>query len=282
MLGSGSGGNSTLVAHRSQGVLIDAGLSYRQIARRLNQIGFNPDLVGAIVITHAHGDHMRGARMFSRRHNVPVYATETIRVDWGKNDIAMWRDLWTNKNQNICGLTFYPMKISHDASETLAFRIDTLEGAIGFATDIGVITPELVDHFRGCRVVIVESNHATELLRVSPYDQVTRARIGSDHGHLSNEALAEFIRTDLGLSVRCLILVHLSQVNNLPELAEISCREALAEAGRTDVEVIVAQQNVHSSTVDLASWLPRGTDVSQVQSSLPFQVDLSEYPEHQS
>ena len=72
------------------------------------------------------------------------------------------------------------------------------------------------------------------------------------------------------------------QVNNLPELAEISCREALAEAGRTDVEVIVAQQNVHSSTVDLASWLPRGADVSQVQSSLPFQVDLSEYPEHQS
>lgn len=276
MLGSGSGGNSTLLAHRDRGVLIDAGLSYRQMTRRLGEVGFDPDRVEGIVITHAHGDHMRGATMFCRRHDVPVYATETVWADWGSTDIPTWRRLRANRPHNVCGLSFHPVTVPHDASETVAFRIETHEGAIGFATDIGTMTSELVDRFRDCRVLVVESNYATELLRVSPYDRSTRARIGSARGHLSNEALAEFIQDHLGSDVRCLILAHLSRVNNLPEIAEMTCREALAASGRDDVEVVVTRQDVRARTVDLARWSGGGVGVDHVQAGLPFDTIATE------
>ena len=273
MLGSGSGGNSTLLVHRGRGVLIDAGLSYRQIARRLGHVGFDPDSVDAIVITHGHGDHTRGARMFCRRHDVPVYATETVRGGWGETDVPTWRSLCTNRPHEVCGLSFYPVTIPHDASETVAFRIDTQEGAIGFATDIGAMTAELIDRFRDCRVLVVESNYATELLRVSPYDRSTRARIGSARGHLSNEALADYVRDHLGEQVRCLVLTHLSRVNNVPEIAEMTCREALAASGRGDVDVVVTRQDQVAPTIDLGRWSHRGAlecAASYAQTFLPF------------
>ena len=278
MLGSGSGGNSTLLAHRGRGVLIDAGLSYRQITLRLSDVGFDPQGVEAIVITHAHGDHMRGARMFCRRHDVPVYATERARADWGAADLPTWRPLRTNRSHDVCGLRFDPVTIPHDASETVAFRIETVEGAIGFATDIGAMTSELVDRFRDCRLLVVESNYATELLRVSPYDRSTRARIGSGRGHLSNEALAEFVRDHLGRHVRCLILAHLSRVNNVPEIAEMTCREALVASGRDDVDVVVAQQDSRARTVDLATWSDGRVGVGRVQIGLPFDIIPTDRP----
>ena len=278
MLGSGSGGNSALLAHRNRGVLIDAGLSYRQLTHRMSDIGFDPERVEAVVITHAHGDHTRGARMFCRRHGVPVYATEKARADWGAGDIPTWRPLQANRSHDVCGLAFFPVAIPHDASETVAFRIETLEGAIGFATDIGAMTTELIDRFRDCRLLVVESNYATELLRVSPYGRSTRARIGSTRGHLSNEALAEFVRDDLGQQVRCLILAHLSRVNNVPEIAEMTCREALAASGRDDVDVVVAQQDSRARTIDLATWSSDGFGVDRVQIGLPFDVSETERP----
>ena len=279
MLGSGSGGNSTLLVQRGRGVLIDAGLSYRQIARRLDHVGCDPDSVDAIVITHGHGDHTRGARMFCRRHDVAVYATETVRGDWGETDVPTWRSLRTNQRHEVCGLSFYPVTIPHDASETVAFRIETREGAIGFATDIGAMTAELIDRFRDCRVLVVESNYATELLRVSPYDRSTRARIGSARGHLSNEALADYIRDHLGAQVRCLVLTHLSRVNNVPEIAEITCREALAASGRGDVDVVVTRQDQVAPTIDLARWSQRQAlefAAPYTQAVLPFDTPPTE------
>ena len=278
VLGSGSGGNSTLLTHRGRGVLIDAGLSYRQITRRMSEIGFGPEGVEAIVITHAHGDHTRGARMFCRRHDVPVYATEKARADWGAADIPTWRPLRANRSHDVGGLRFHPVTIPHDASETVAFRIETLEGEIGFATDIGAMTAELVDRFRECRLLVLESNYATELLRVSPYDRSTRARIGSARGHLSNEALAEFVRDHLGRQVRCLILAHLSRVNNVPEIAEMTCREALAANRRDDVDVVVTRQDSRARTVDLATWSGSDVGVDRVQIGLPFDIVATERP----
>ena len=272
VLGSGSGGNSTLLEYRNRGVLIDVGLSYRQVARRLDQLGFDPAAVDAIVITHAHGDHTRGAGLFSRRHDVPIYTTEAVRAEWGDVDLAAWRPLRANRKRRVCGLRFDTITIPHDASETVAFRIETDAGMIGFATDIGVMTSELIERFRDCRVLVLESNHATELLRVSPYDRSTRARIGSARGHLSNESLAAFVRDHLGEAVRCMVLVHLSRVNNLPELAEMTCREALAACGRDDVEIVVARQEQVAPTIDLERLSPGRPSLtsSRIQAALPF------------
>lgn len=252
-------------------MLIDAGLSCRDTTRRLASRGVDAASICAIVITHAHGDHTRGAAGLSRKHGVPVYATPTTWGEWAAPEVA-WRPLAAGRSNDVCGFRFVPFAVSHDAAETLAFRIETAEGVIGFATDIGEVPPDLEKRFRDCRVIVIESNYAAGLLRVSPYAASTRARIGSASGHLSNEALAAFIRSGLGPSVRCLVLAHLSRVNNVPEIAELACREALADRGRGDVTVVVSRQDRVAETVDLGAWaaLPPLAARRATQATLPF------------
>ena len=273
MLGSGSAGNATLLRRGDQRVLIDVGLSYREVARRLDSIAVSPASIGAVVITHAHGDHTRGAALFSRRHGVAVYATAATRAVWGDANVSSWRDLQCETPSNICGFRFTPFEVSHDAAAaTVAFQIETPDGTIGFATDVGVVTPSLQARFRCCRVLVMESNHATDLLQVGPYARSTKARISGARGHLSNESLAAFVREHLGRSVRCLVLAHLSRVNNVPEIAELTCREALEARGRHDVRIVVSRQDRVGETVDLGSWAaPRRQDTSAGrQAALPF------------
>ena len=257
MLGSGSGGNATLLSHGNAHALVDAGLSCRDLCRRLEHVGVEPGALHAIVVTHAHGDHTRGARLLSRRYGLPVYSTAGALREWRVSELQDWRELAPSRPLELCGLRFEPCVVPHDASETVAFRIDTPEGAVGFATDVGAITAELASLFRGCRVLVIESNHAEDLLRVSPYDAATRSRIASDAGHLSNEALAAYVRGGLGPDVRCIVLMHLSRVNNVPELAELTCREALDACGRGDVQVVVTSQDKVAPPVDLETWAQR-------------------------
>ncbi|MEE2638283.1 MAG: MBL fold metallo-hydrolase [Acidobacteriota bacterium] len=273
MLGSGSAGNATLLQHGDQRVLIDVGLSYREVVRRLEHSGVSPDSVRAVVITHAHGDHVRGAALFSRRHEVPVHTTAATRAVWGDITVSSWCELVCGTIHSIGDFRFEPFEVSHDAdAETVAFRIDTPAGPIGFATDVGVVTHTLRDRFQSCRALVMESNHATDLLLVGPYASSTKARIGGARGHLSNEALASFLRNDLGSSVECVVLAHLSRVNNLPELAELTCREALDAAGRADVRIVVTGQDRVTETVELddrlAAFQHRAPPAHQA--ALPF------------
>ncbi len=272
VLGSGSAGNATLLQGPDQPVLIDAGLSYRDVARRLDTVGVSPHSVGAVVITHAHGDHTRCAALFSRRHDVPVFATMATRaiMESSGAEVAAWGQLACDTSCDICGLRFTPFEVSHDAeAETMAFVIETPDGTVGYATDVGMVTPALRTKFRDCRVLVIESNHADDLLQFGPYARSTKARISGSRGHLSNESLARFVRADLGPSVRCVVLAHLSRVNNVPEIAEMTCREALAGCGRDEVQVIVSRQDRVAETVDLGVWAARrGTQGYQV--ALPF------------
>ena len=273
MLGSGSAGNATLVSPAGARVLLDLGFSYREVSRRLEEIDVEPGMLDAILITHAHGDHTRGVRVTSKRHGVPVYATSAIREECGAAEVADWRELTPDAALALGGLRFIPFEVPHDASETFAFRIETPEGAIGYATDVGTLTPALIERFRDCRLLVIESNHASELLRVSPYARSTRERIAGNGGHLSNESLAAFVRQHLGASVRCLVLAHLSRVNNLPELAEMTCREALAARGRSDVEVVVTRQDRVTPTIDLGAWMMQpatSPPAALRQTTLPF------------
>ena len=276
VLGSGSAGNVTLLQGLDQPVLIDVGLSYREVARRLDTVGVPPDSVGAVVITHAHGDHTRSAALFSRRHDVPVYATAATRavLESARTaaKVVRWGQLACDTTSEICGFRFAPFEVSHDAAaETVAFVIETPDGTVGFATDIGVVTPALRARFRDCRMLVIESNHAEDLLQVGPYARSTKARISGSRGHLSNESLAQFIRADLGHSVRCVVLAHLSRVNNVPEIAEMTCREALEASGRHEVQVIVSRQDQVAKTVDLGVWASqRGHGTVGRQAALPF------------
>ena len=254
MLGSGSAGNAALLSHGDAHVLIDAGLSCRDLCRRLELAGVEPETLRAIVITHAHGDHTRGARLLSRRYGLTVYSTAGALREWQVSDLHDWRELLPLRPLELCGLRFQACVVPHDASETVAFRIDTPDGAVGYATDVGAVTAELAALLSGCRLLVIESNHAEELLRVSPYDPATRSRIASDAGHLSNEALAAYIRGGMGPDVRCIVLMHLSRVNNVPALAELTCREALDACGRGDVRVVLTSQDTVAPPVDLGIW----------------------------
>jgi phosphoribosyl 1,2-cyclic phosphodiesterase len=276
VLGSGSSGNATLISYQDEHVLLDAGLSYRGLKERLEVLNVAVEAITAIFVTHAHGDHVRSVASVSRRHGVPVYTTTGTRKAWGTpaEQIEHWKPLTAGKRTSRGALSFLPFTVPHDANETLAFRIDTPEGAIGFATDIGCVTSELVSRFQDCRVLVIESNHSVDLLRISPYGASLRTRIGSDQGHLSNEALAAFCAEHLGESVQCVVLSHLSRVNNTPAIAEMTCREALDQRGRTDVQVLVTEQKRAAETIDM-STLPLPTEISKKpnvsgQHVLPF------------
>ena len=278
VLGSGSAGNATLLQYGEARVLIDVGLSCRETARRLRAVGVAPERVTAVVITHAHGDHTRGAALFSRRYEIPVHATAATRAIWPDAGVGSWGGLDCDVPADIGGFRITPFEVSHDAdAETVAFHIETAAGAIGFATDIGMTTRALRTRFRRCRLLVMESNHATDLLQVGPYAASTKARIAGERGHLSNEALARFIREDLGASVECLVLAHLSRVNNLPELAALTCREALEASGRSDVRVVVSHQDRVTETVRLDVRPARsGSHLSPGrQIALPFQVSTT-------
>ena len=271
MLASGSAGNATLVSDGNCRVLIDAGLSYRELSRRLLGLEVDPAAVDAVFITHAHGDHTRGAGLLSRRHGVPVHATPAIRAAWGAPEVAEWRTLRPGRACTVGGLGFVPFAVPHDTA-AVGFRVRTAEGAIGYATDVGALTPPVAERLRDCRVLVIESNHAAELLRVSPYARATRERIAGAEGHLSNEALAAFVREELADTVRCIVLAHVSRVNNLPELAATTCREALDAAGLDNVDVVVARQDRPTETIDLGAWptAPAGFPNRAHQAALPF------------
>ncbi len=277
VLGSGSGGNATLLQHGESRVLIDVGLSCRETARRLGAIGVAPETVTAVVITHAHGDHTRGAALFSRRYEVPVHATEATRAVWPGPDVWSWGGLECDAPADIGAFRITPFEVPHDADETVAFHIETAAGGIGFATDVGAATAALRARFRRCRLLVMESNHATDLLQIGPYSASTKARIAGERGHLSNEALARFVREDLGPSVECLVLAHLSRVNNLSELAAMTCREALGASGRSDVRIVVTRQDRVTETVRLDARRARpGSDsLPRRQIALPFQASAT-------
>ena len=275
VLGSGSAGNATLLQCGETRVLIDVGLSCRETARRLGVIGVAPESVAAVVITHAHGDHTRGAALFSRRYEVPVHATAATRAVWPDPDVRSWGGLACDVPTDIGGFRITPFEVSHDAdAETVAFHIGTPAGAIGFATDVGMTTAALGARFRRCRLLVMESNHAKDLLQVGPYSASTKARIAGERGHLSNEALARFVREDLGATVECLVLAHLSRVNNLPEIAAMTCRDALEASGRSDVRVVVTHQDRVTETVrlDAPPARPGPRSLPRRQIALPFQA----------
>ena len=251
-------------------VLIDAGLSYRAIQQRLDSLGVAADTLRAVLITHAHVDHVRSAGMLSRKHGIPIYVTEATRNAWGEGvqKVAAWEFLLPGRGVTFGAMQFVPFGVCHDADDTLGFRINTPDGAIGFATDVGRITEDLISRFATCRLLVMESNHAVELLRVSPYAASVRSRIAGNDGHLSNEDVAAFVRDHLGADVCCIVLAHLSRVNNVSEIAKMSCLEALCAVRRDDVRVVVADQDRPTPTIDLAGLSRYSSRLAPTQSGL--------------
>lgn len=244
MLGSGSRGNCTFVQGGRTRILIDAGFSRREIARRLHEAGERIEDIDALLVTHEHSDHVGGAGVVARRHGIPVFCCEeTLREAGLQGRIPEWSPVQPGRPFEIGDLRVEPFTVPHDASVTLGFRV-TAEGiSIGYCTDLGHVTELVRERLAGSHVLVVESNHDLDMLRDGEYPWSLKQRVGGRHGHLSNDASASLLTDVVGGESFVVALAHLSEKNNVPELAAVAARGALERSGRDAVRLLVTSQD---------------------------------------
>lgn len=243
-LGSGSEGNALLVEAASGAtttrVLLDCGFSAREIERRLGRIGLSIGDIDAVVITHEHTDHIGSALTLGRKWSIPLYMSwgtaRAIGADEAPVDL---RVLWGDESVAVGDLSLLPYTVPHDAREPLQYVFSDGACRLGVLTDVGVSTPHITSVLSGCDALVLESNHDIEMLATSRYPASLKARIGGLHGHLNNGAAAEILASLDRSKLRHLVAAHLSQQNNLPELAQTALSAVL---GGELSDVIVATQ----------------------------------------
>lgn len=249
-MGSSSGGNSTFIATGRTRLLVDAGLSRREIAKRLAAIGEDLASIDAILITHEHSDHTAGLVALVKRRaierNVPVFVTHGTAdfIDWGE-----FKPVITTF-QAGCSLSIGDFEIAsftvpHDAVDPVGYSLAAQGIRVALVTDLGYIPDSLRVHLRGTDLLLLESNHDLEMLRVGPYPWSIKQRVMSRQGHLSNEVAAEFIERDLDGRVSTLVLGHISEHNNHPELVRNAASKAL-QGRALFTRLVVAQPGLQS------------------------------------
>jgi phosphoribosyl 1,2-cyclic phosphodiesterase len=230
-LASGSKGNCTYVAAGESAVLIDCGLSARQIMLRLEARGLPSHRIKAIIITHEHVDHVRGLRVLAKRLGAPAMATEAT---W-----AAARDTATVRHQAVTagrafqvdGLRIHPFAVPHDAADPVGLVISAGSARLGVATDLGKATPLVRQRLAGCGALILEHNHDPGMLANGPYQPWLKQRVRSAQGHLSNLEGAELLAELMHPGLRQVVLAHISQINNTPQLAAQAASQALMKLG---------------------------------------------------
>jgi phosphoribosyl 1,2-cyclic phosphodiesterase len=238
VLASGSKGNCTLISSSGTRLLVDAGLSCRELLRRVMLCGESASGIDAILITHEHTDHVGGLHVLAKRLKIPVYMTEATHDAYRKyardsagNRIKLERlELFHPGHVfNIGDVSVMPFTIPHDAVDPVGFTFRSEGVKVGVCTDLGYMPASVRHHIQGCQVLMIESNHDLEMLRGGPYPWAVKQRVMSRVGHLSNDALADFLTTDYDGGAEYVILAHLSEQNNHPEIARMTAERALGQ-----------------------------------------------------
>lgn len=242
-LGSGSHGNTTLVEFGERRVLVDAGLAARTLASRLTALQIPPTSIQALLLSHEHHDHARGAERFSRSYGVRVWCPRVTleALDLSPVHLAGWGPLEPGRKTEIVpGIIVDPFVVPHDAVCPLGFVLEGEGGRVGIATDLGQATTLVVQRLRGCQLLLIESNHDDDLLLRGRYPWSLKQRVGGRLGHLSNDEAADLVHRTVDPGCRGVVLAHLSERNNTPQLAREATRRALRRGGRADVPLHVA------------------------------------------
>jgi phosphoribosyl 1,2-cyclic phosphodiesterase len=294
VLASGSKGNSTLVCSSRTRILVDAGLSCRELLKRMQMANEDPAAIDALLITHEHQDHVQGVAVLARKLGVPVYFTQATHRAWmrwmmphKRMTYAAWlaqrqQDLAQRqaeeagvvaeeeeaacaeespKQEDPCrlpGVEYFaagsgfsigdiavtPFTIPHDAADPVGFVFEADGVRMAIATDLGYIPPNVKMAIRNCDVLMLESNHDLEMLRDGPYPWSVKQRVMSRVGHLSNEATSDFLQKNYDGNASYVVLAHLSESNNLPELARVTAERALRDRmSLLANKLLLAQQN---------------------------------------
>ncbi|MBQ9162690.1 MAG: MBL fold metallo-hydrolase [Clostridia bacterium] len=228
---SGSTGNCTYIETPRARILIDAGKCTKTLLSSLSEIGVSPDSIDAIFITHEHNDHISALPVLSKKCRIPVYMVYESARRYEKNPprelcecLCLQRDKTFSVQVGDMTVTAFPTP--HDSRASVGYRITVSEAggsgesvALGVATDIGYVTDDIRDGLRGCRSVVIESNHDIDMLREGPYPYDLKQRILSRHGHLSNTDCADFCAWLALHGTVDFLLAHLSEQNNIPDIA---------------------------------------------------------------
>ena len=298
VLASGSKGNSTVVATQRTRILVDAGLSCRELLKRMHTAGQDARSLDAILITHEHQDHVQGVAVLARKLGIPVYFTEMTHrawIRWMHPRKRMSYAEWLRRRQqessaqdttidgaeeDLCedgasperdpaalpsvayfeagkrfmvgDINVEPFTIPHDAADPVGFVFEGEGVRIGFATDLGYMPANARQALHRCDILLLESNHDTEMLRDGPYPWSVKQRVMSRVGHLSNEAAAEFLERNYDGQAAYVVLAHLSESNNLPTLARVSAERALRDRmSLLANKLLLAQQHEPLATIAL-------------------------------
>ncbi len=239
VLYSGSTGNASLLTVGDTAVLIDAGRSARVLCTALHNAGVDPNALSAVFLTHEHNDHTSALDVFIKHHPIPVHVAGNSALKLGLRAGPALREALVPHPPLFCeqigALTFSSFRTSHDSAESVGYRItfSDEQGAhsIGYATDLGIVTPDVETALTGCEAVVLECNHDEEMLMTGPYPYDLKRRVASRFGHLSNADCAAFSTRLAANGLKRLLLAHLSETNNLPDLALGEVRAALAGSG---------------------------------------------------
>ena len=261
MLASGSRGNCAIVASARTRILVDAGISCRETFKRMKSLGEDPCSLSAILITHEHSDHIHGLATLAKKLSIPVFMTGATHHAWSramrdengeKPQLEKFERFESGHRFQVGDIEVKPFTIPHDAADPVGFTFRAEGIKIGFVTDLGYLPASVRDHLRGCDVLVIESNHDLEMLRVGPYPWAVKQRVMSRVGHLSNEALADFLINDYDNGATFIVLAHLSEQNNHPEIARREAEKALvARGGLFNNRVLLAAQSEATAPICL-------------------------------
>jgi len=255
ILGSGSGGNAVIVESGEHRLLIDAGFSAREIGRRMKLLGFDPSGIEALVLTHEHQDHCKGADGFAKKLKVPIYATAgTLAGMRMREEVARSAVLIrSGEPREVAGFRIEPFALPHDAREPVGLVVEDLLGRrVGLVADLGCRTSLAWGRLRDLDVLILETNHDLDMLRNGPYPWSLKQRVAGRHGHLSNREAAEGLPELLDDRLRWVVLYHLSRTNNLPALAAAAIGEAL-DRERCSAQLAVTDQHHPTPWLEVTS-----------------------------
>jgi len=262
-INSGSNGNCYYVGNEKDAVLVDAGLTCREIEKRIRRLELDIRKVRALFISHEHGDHIKGVEVLSRQYRIPVYATELICRHGRLNiDDDLLHFYTATQPVSIGSLSVHAFPKLHDAADPHSFMISDGHVNIGVFTDIGTPCSHVIGYFSQCHAIFLEANYDEQMLAEGRYPFHLKQRISSDVGHMSNRQAAELARTHRPPFMSHIFLSHLSKDNNTPELA-------LAEfSGIGNVHISVASRYCESDVFRIGASAERKQKNKTVQASL--------------
>lgn len=250
VLASGSKGNSTLIKTDSTNILIDLGTSSLYVEKKLKELGVLPSSIDAIIITHTHSDHISGLKVFTKKYQTKVYLTKSMLSEL-KQFMELSNYVIIDDDFMINDLGIKIFKTSHDTSDANGYVISKENKSVVYVTDTGYINEKYVDLLKNKCVYIFESNHDVEMLMNGKYPYQIKQRILGDKGHLSNKDSSYYLSKLIGNNTEFIVLAHISQDNNTPELALSTVRDRLSQKEGKIPNIIVATQNDKTQLIEV-------------------------------